>query len=129
VNYRGSALSAGRAGAVHGGDRLPWAPISGEPGEMGNFGPLASLDWQVHVYGDAAPEVHRTCDTRGIPLHVFPWRPEIARNGLRRDALYLVRPDGYLALVDAGDSARALANYLDTHSIDLHTAQEGGSRC
>jgi hypothetical protein len=43
--------------------------------------------------------------------------------------LYLVRPDGYLALVDAGDSARALANYLDTHSIDLHTAQEGGSRC
>ena len=24
VNYRGSSLSEGRAGAVHGGDRLPW---------------------------------------------------------------------------------------------------------
>ena len=24
VNYRGSSLSEGRAGAIHGGDRLPW---------------------------------------------------------------------------------------------------------
>ena len=27
INYRGSALSEGRAGRVHGGDRLPWAPL------------------------------------------------------------------------------------------------------
>jgi hypothetical protein len=129
VNYRGSALSVGQAGAVHGGDRLPWAAVSGQPGEMGNFGPLTSLDWQVHVYGEAAPDVQRTCDTRGIQLHAFPWSPEIARNGLQRDALYLVRPDGYLALVEARDPAHVLANYLDTHSIHPRTAQEGGSRC
>ena len=27
VNYRGSSLSEGRAGAVHGGDRLPWVKM------------------------------------------------------------------------------------------------------
>src|SRR5271155_1673819 len=37
VNYRGSPLSEGRAGAVHGGDRLPWVPL-GEGTD--NFAPL-----------------------------------------------------------------------------------------
>ncbi len=29
-----------------------------------------------------------------MPLHVFPWRPESDGADLRRDAFYLVRPDG-----------------------------------
>ena len=57
VNYRGSRLSEGRAGTVHGGDRLPWVkpPTNGDGQD--NFTPLTSLDWQVHVYGDATPEL------------------------------------------------------------------------
>ena len=47
INYRGSALSVGEAGDVKGGDRLPWAGGEG----VDNFAPLASLEWQVHVYG------------------------------------------------------------------------------
>ena len=50
IEYRGSSLSEGRAGAVHGGDRLPWVPAA--QSERDNFTPLASLMWQVHVYGD-----------------------------------------------------------------------------
>jgi len=61
-----------------------------------NFTPLTSLDWQVHVYGDAAPEIRSACDERKLPLHAFPWRPEMGRTGLRRNAVYLVRPDGYV---------------------------------
>src|SRR2546427_5031678 len=40
VNYRGSPLSEGRAGSVHGGDRLPWvrADVNGADGD--NFTPL-----------------------------------------------------------------------------------------
>ena len=30
IQYRGSSLSEGRAGEVHGGDRLPWVPASRE---------------------------------------------------------------------------------------------------
>jgi len=108
VNYRESSLSQGRAGAIHGGDRLPWV------GD--NFAPLASLDWQVHAYGDAAPEIQAVCNERKLPLHIFPWRAEMGPAGLRRNAVYLVRPDGYVALADPGDSPAALASYLDAWS-------------
>lgn len=97
VNYRNSPLSSGRAGRVHGGDRLPWVETG--PGEY-NFGVLKSLARQVHVYGEATNELTAACAHLGLPLHVFPWRPEMRRAGLQRDALYLVRPDGYVAHAD-----------------------------
>ena len=75
VNYRGSSLSEGRAGTIHGGDRLPWVQADVNGVDEDNFTPLTSLDWQVHVYGDAAPEIQAVCDGRKLPLHVFPWRP------------------------------------------------------
>ena len=37
--------------------------------------------------------------------------------GLRRNAVYLVRPDGYIGLVDARGSASAIAAYLDTRKL------------
>src|SRR5206468_8452108 len=57
VNYRGSSLSEGQAGAVQGGDRLPWIKPSANGTGQDNFAPLISLDWQVHVYGDSSPAV------------------------------------------------------------------------
>ena len=115
VNYRGSGLNEGRAGPIRGGDRLPWVTVGSNDGD--NFLPLRSLDWQVHVYGAAKAELRAACEARGLPLHVFSWRPEIAGAGLRRDAAYLVRPDGYIGLVSAESSAAALTTYLDTHRI------------
>lgn len=113
VNYRGSRLCEGRAGTVHGGDRLPWVKTNLNGVDTDNFAPLTSLDWQVHVYGDAAPEVQAACDARKVPLHVFPWRTEVSRTGLQRNAVYLVRPDGYVALADPVGSATALTSYLN----------------
>jgi 2-polyprenyl-6-methoxyphenol hydroxylase-like FAD-dependent oxidoreductase len=125
VNYRGSSLSVGRAGAVHGGDRLPWIKPDLNGVNDDNFTPLASLDWQVHVYGDAAPEIQAVCDGRKLPLHIFPWRPEMSRAGLERNAVYLVRPDGYVALADPASSAKALTSYLDTRGL-TQRARTGG---
>ena len=51
-------------------------------------------------------------DAHKLPLHVFPWRPEMSRAGLQRNAVYLVRPDGYVALADPKGSATAIASYL-----------------
>src|SRR6266403_4119669 len=45
VNYRGSSLSEGRAGTVHGGDRLPWVKMDWSDDYRDNFAPLISLDW------------------------------------------------------------------------------------
>src|SRR5260370_11092409 len=52
LNYRGGPLSAGSAGRVRGGDRLPW--VGSEA--MDNFAPLSAIAWQVHVYGSANPQ-------------------------------------------------------------------------
>ena len=127
VNYRGSELSTGRAGAVRGGDRLPWAKVAGNSGDADNFTPLASLDWQMHVYGAAAPELRAACAGRRLPLHVFAWEPALAGIGFRRDAAYLLRPDGYVALADAAGSADAAISYLERHGI-VPRRQEGGRR-
>ncbi|HEX4153593.1 MAG TPA: FAD-dependent monooxygenase [Steroidobacteraceae bacterium] len=114
VNYRDGPLSAGRAGAVRGGDRLPWVKL--EDGHD-NFSPLSSLDWQVHVYGALGPGMEAICRERRLPLHVFRWSEEMRRARIVRDALYLVRPDGYVALAQAPASADALAEYLDTRNL------------
>jgi 2-polyprenyl-6-methoxyphenol hydroxylase-like FAD-dependent oxidoreductase len=117
IHYRGSALSEGRAGALHGGDRLPWVQID-SPGRGGdNFAPLTSLEWQVHVYGVASPEIRARCAERHLALYEFAWQPAMARAGLHRNALYLVRPDGYVGLAAAGPSATALGAYLDARGI------------
>ena len=116
VNYRVSSLSRGRVGSVHSGDRLPWVKTgAGGTGldDVGedNFAPLKSLDWQLHVYGDAAPEVKALSLEKKLPLHIFPWCAEMKRSGLRRDALYLVRPDGYVAVAverDCAETVRSL---------------------
>jgi hypothetical protein len=108
LTYRGSPLSRGRAGRVQGGDRLPWVRMNGAD----NFAPLARMEWQVHVYGSASPEITASCARRGLPLHVFDWQAGCAAAGLARDAVYLVRPDMYVALADADGGADSLSRYF-----------------
>mgnify|MGYP001183746489 FL=1 len=116
VNYRRSRLSVGHAGRIHGGDRLPWVK-TGSNGDKDNFKSLTSLDWQIHVYGDATPEMRTLCTSRNLPLRVFPWNPAMGRAGLRRSAVYLVRPDGYVALADSEGSATAVTSYFDARRL------------
>jgi 2-polyprenyl-6-methoxyphenol hydroxylase-like FAD-dependent oxidoreductase len=117
VNYRESSLSEGRAGSVHGGSRLPWVADQPNGGDLGNFTPLKSLVWQVHVYGDPKAQLKAVCNDRKLPLHVFPWSSDAKHAGLRRNAAYLVRPDGYIGLVDASGTGVAIASYLNKHRI------------
>ncbi|HEY2026035.1 MAG TPA: FAD-dependent monooxygenase [Gemmatimonadaceae bacterium] len=111
IDYRHSPLSVGAAGAVRGGDRLPWIETGRN---TGNFAPLTSLAWQLHVYGDAPPGVAEVCAQLGLPLHLFAWQQHMQRAGLARGALYLVRPDGYVALADASGNPQTVRDYLDS---------------
>ena len=85
--------------------------------------PLTSLDWQVHVYGEPRPGIAELCQRRQLPLHVLPWQPVMSRAGLRRDAVYLVRPDGYVALADPDASASTLDAFLDGRGLRLGVPQ------
>lgn len=115
LSYRGSTLSEGKAGEVHGGNRLPWVPALG----MDNYQPLSSIGWQVHIYGTALPELQAWCDAREVALHVFPWMPEHERAGLARNAAYLLRPDTYVALADMQGSPQVIDQYFHDHGFSL----------
>src|SRR5215472_13600601 len=115
LNYRGGPLSVGDAGHVHGGDRLPWVPVDGKD----NFGPLTAITWQIHVYGSAGAELTAWCAGHDVPLHVFDWRPEHEAAGLARNAIYLLRPDTYVALADTSGAPDALDRYCADHEITL----------
>ena len=114
VTYRDSPLSEGAAGSVRGGDRLPWVETA--PNED-NFAPLTALTWQAHVYGEPQRGVAGACAELGLPLHQFAWQPEMGRAGLRRGALYLIRPDGYVALADPGGDPERLGRYFTSRGL------------
>jgi 2-polyprenyl-6-methoxyphenol hydroxylase-like FAD-dependent oxidoreductase len=118
VRYRSSALSEGSAGRVHAGDRLPWVADARGPAGDDNFASLGTRAWQAHVYGARAPgfdEVRAVCARRGIETVSFPSGPATAAAGLEPGAVYLVRPDGYLAFVDAEARGDRLEAYLTRH--------------
>jgi hypothetical protein len=122
INYRNGALSEGRAGDVHGGDRLPWVRVDGRD----NYDSLNAMAWQVHVYGSAAATLRSWCRQHGLPLHEFAWRPQYGAAGFAQGALYLIRPDGYVALADASGAADALQRYFAQRGIRI--GPDGGVR-
>jgi 2-polyprenyl-6-methoxyphenol hydroxylase-like FAD-dependent oxidoreductase len=115
LNYRGGPLSLGSAGHVHGGDRLPWVSIDGKD----NYASLAAMTWQVHVYGLASAALGAWCVDHDVPLCVFDWRSEHDAAGLARDALYLLRPDTYVALADPTGAAGVIDRYCAKRGIRL----------
>jgi hypothetical protein len=121
INYRHSGLSVGRAGDVHGGDRLPWIAAANSD----NYEPLKEMTWQVHVYGTAGPELRTWCERHDLPLHVFVWRQQYGKAGLAQDAAYLVRPDTYVALATADDMIGSLQRYFDSRGINVLTTNRG----
>jgi len=108
IQYRKSAISVGNAGKIRGGDRLPYIVDDNSD----NHAPLASLDWQVHVYGKTRTTFARALAMRGIPVHAFAWSDAAEKAGFTRNGAYLVRPDGYIALAAPRQSAGLFARYL-----------------
>ncbi len=119
IEYRRSRLSVGTAGRVHGGDRLPWVPSDGSD-EGDNFASLTGIDWQAQIYGDESPRTRAACAARDVGLHVFPWGSLPGKAGLVKNALYLIRPDGYVALANRDGDPREMDRYLDSLRIPVH---------
>ena len=113
IHYPDSPLSQGRAGHVHGGDRLPWTGH----GEDDNFSPLRSLDWQLHAYGKIERDLASAARELSLATHTFPWSGQAHDAGFQRDAAYLVRPDGYVAAALDDQSVPTLKALIDRFGI------------
>jgi 2-polyprenyl-6-methoxyphenol hydroxylase-like FAD-dependent oxidoreductase len=113
LNYRGKGLDQGRAGDVHGGDRLPWVKIR----RADNYETLKHIGWQIHVYGVPRPDLISWSQNRGVPLHAYRWGSALHTSGLRENALYLIRPDTYVAVSEASQNVGALEQFLDKTGI------------
>jgi hypothetical protein len=114
IEYRKSALSSGAAGAIEAGDRLPWIRDDADADAPGNYAPLASLAWQVHVYGSASPELAKLCKAHGLALHAFAWSESMRSSGFAPDAAYLIRPDGYVGSCANKGDEESIARYIGT---------------
>jgi hypothetical protein len=80
------------------------------------------MTWQVHVYGSASAELAAWCGSHDVPLHVFDWRSDHGAAGLARDAIYLLRPDTYVALADPSGASDVLNRYCAGHGLRALTA-------
>jgi len=113
IRYPDSPLSEGKAGKVCGGDRLPWTGPN-----MDNFAPLRSFDWQVHVYGKPVNDLTSACESLRLSIQSFPWGSSAHNAGFKRDAIYLVRPDGYVALAtEARQASEKINAFVKRHGL------------
>lgn len=115
LNYCGMTLSSGRVGKVRGGQRLPWVVVDG----VGNYESLSSVAWQIHVYGTATDALTAWSKKHGLRLTSFSWTSGCASAGLTRDAVYVLRPDGYVAVAQTRVDVDAIERYFDRHQIRL----------
>ncbi len=115
LHYRTSPLSTGSVGHLHAGERLPWVPQ--EEGDD-NYTSLKSQLWQVHVYGNVRLDFADAAARFNIPVYTFPWSLLAKQAGLARDAVYLIRPDGYLGFVSHDQYVREFEGYVTSWLVD-----------
>ena len=118
--YRGGYLSQAvmGSGAVHPGDRLPWAKTESSD----NYCTLAApkITWQIHVYGEQRPQLEEWCSGKDVQLTVFEWDPHHGKVGFKKNTAYLLRPDQYIAGIFEGDSIESmLTEYLEHRGLPL----------
>lgn len=111
IHYPHSAISHGHAGKLRGGDRLPWVST------QNNFAPLRSLDWQLHIYGEATDTLRAIADHHSIRLLTFNHDAAARDAGIPSHAPLLIRPDGYVAFVATSQTLDELATFLDRWKI------------
>lgn len=107
LEYHNSPLSRGHLGNIRAGERLPWVG-----GEQDNYAVLRQINWQVHVYGIAKLDLKAWCEQHHIAVYEFKWSPAYQDAGFIRDAVYLLRPDTYIAFIDEQGAVHTLCEYF-----------------
>ena len=109
ISYAESFLSSSSIGKVHSGERLPWIRFL----DRDNHESLRSMTWQIHVYGEARSQLRSLASERNTQVEVFEFTNEAQEKGLVKDAYYLIRPDGHIALSGDQNEVFHLQTYFD----------------
>ena len=78
--------------------------------------PSIATDTDVLIAG-AGPAISELCKVTGFPLHSFAWQDAMHTAGLFRNAVYLVRPDGYVGFAGRDANAVNLQQYLNDRQL------------
>jgi 2-polyprenyl-6-methoxyphenol hydroxylase-like FAD-dependent oxidoreductase len=108
VEYRESFLSKGAVGKIGAGDRLPWMKTASSD----NHESLNLMDWQIHIYGRASDVFKTEMQSLKIIITEFVWHPMFGARGFKENAVYLIRPDGYIGLAAATQEAQKVKDYF-----------------
>ena len=118
ISYPQSVLSEGMTGGVKSGDRMPYVAA------LDNHASLLGAEWRLHVYGEAGKPLADRAGELGVALTVMPFTDDVEAAGISRDAVYLLRPDGHVALALPLQDGEALTAYAARHGLLF-----GGSPC
>jgi FAD binding domain len=124
ISYRHCSFNAGEAGDIHGGDRLPWVATEG----IDNYEPLSQMVWQVHVYGQAKPDLAAWCEDHDVPLHVLHGEPSTRRPGSCAMRSICCGRNTYIGLTDRSGSVEALRQYLRARGIRIGSGERPGGK-
>lgn len=83
---------------------------------------LNTLDWQIHVYGEVGDTFRADAHALNILVVSHKWSNQAKKVGLHRNAFYLVRPDGYVALACPVQTAATLRSFCDTRELSFRSA-------
>lgn len=90
ISYAQSQKKQANTGKLKIGDRLPFIA------SIDNYKSLSGLSWEMHVYGVVTTDVKVKIQTSNIDLTTLPFTPEARNLGILENAVYLIRPDGYI---------------------------------
>ena len=113
IHYKHSDVSTGNYGNIAGGDCLPWIHID----SIDNFEPLKSRTWQIHIYGKLTQELKQFAYDSQLPIYHIPWVTQMSQKDIQRDAVFLVRPDGYISVATNSYDVEPLKQMIEKYHI------------
>lgn len=103
INYRFSFLSQGSLGKIASGDRMPWIKNLGWPHPM---------KWNARIFGKENIDLQNYFQQNDIEFKTYPWEISFEKCGISQNVLYLIRPDGYIGLIEPNLNLEKVKNYL-----------------
>lgn len=55
----------------------------------------------------------------GLPLHYTRWTRNMKRKGIKRDAAFLVRPDGHIGVAATTGNIRPIEEYVERFNLKM----------